>query len=309
MLTLGLLMSLTVHAAPSGGAWVVVSRRSGVSAKKAAEVSAGVAAVLKASGLPSARSPEDLSKCNGKRPCLIELGRKQNVAAMVLLEVGTVLDDGFARAEAVSVEEDGRRLGLAEYEGPLATLSKGLEPIVTRNLVPALKGALGAASTTPELPPPPPPPAPPLVTHVEVAPQPQLPPPAPPVPAVPAAVTEVAKPVEKSSWGPRRVVGSVVALAGVGTLAAAAGTGLGALDQSNAAQRLCPTGQPCTDPAAYAAYRKASGAQTTALMLTGIGAVAVAVGATLFFLELGDDARVSLAPTPQGAAAVFSTRW
>lgn len=310
MLTLCLAMSLT--AAPSGTAsgeaWVVLMRRSGVPQAKAMEIAREVSAQLTASGVPNSAPVEDLSKCNGKKPCLVEAARKKKYPALVLVEVGTVLDDAFARAEAISIEEDGKRLALAEADGKLASLSESLKPKVAASLVGPLQTLLGISP-------------PPVVVA-----QPEPPP-------TPAVEKPVEKPVEQPADKPvvakkplpeieesgdskpfmttQRTVGLVVAGAGAATLIVSGVLGGSAAGAASEYSMLCPTGMQCNNPAAYAAYNKAAGAQNSAMVVAGIGAGVLVTGVIVFLTggastSAGSDTGVSFAPLPGGGAVSVS---
>jgi hypothetical protein len=258
------------------------------------ELAKAAAAQLTDSGIPSVIAVEDLTKCNGKKPCLIDLGRKQKVTAMVFIEVGTVLDEAFARAEAVSIEEDGKSLGVAEAEGRLEALTEGLKARVAVSLVPPLRTLLGLA--TPVV----------AVKEVTVAPVMVEAPPVP-APEKPVAVVVAVEPVpSKPFFTTTRVIGTVIAGLGVGTLVTSGIFGGSAAAAAGQQTSLCPAGQPCTNPAAFAAYNSAASAQNTSLVLLGVGAGLAAVGVVVMLLPSGEATTVSMTPVPGGAAAVVS---
>ncbi len=294
-LSLGLAVLVSVQAAAPGDTWVVLSRRSGVPAPRAMELAVAVAFHLGSTGIPTSTAVDDLTKCNGKKPCLIDLGRKKKVPAMVFVEVGTVLDEAFARAEAVSIEEDGKSVGLAEVEGRLESLTESLKARLSVSLVPPLRTLLGIAAPVVVVAPPP-------------TPMVEAPPPLPPLEPPPAVVVKEQPNPSKPFFTTTRVIGLVVAGAGVGTLIASGVFGGSAAGAAGQQTQLCPPGQPCNNPEAYAAYNSAAAAQNTSLVLLGVGAGLAAVGVVVMLIPSGDApaTTVSMVPLPGGAAASIS---
>ncbi len=297
-LVVGLAVLVSVQAAAPTETWVVLTRRSGVVAPRAMDAAKAVSSQLNASGIPSTLAVEDLTKCNGKKPCLIELGRKKKVPAMVFVEVGTVLDEAFARAEAVSVEEDGKRLGVAEVEGVLETLGDSLKARTALSLVPPLRALLGL--TAPRLANE----APPVAKTEPVV---EAPPPLPE--PEPVLVTQPAAPEGKPFFTGGRIAGLIIAGAGAGTLIASGVFGGSAAGAASQQAKLCPSGQPCTDPAAFKAYNDAAAAQNTSIVLLGVGVGLAAVGVVVMLLPPGADApsaAVTMVPVQGGMAASLS---
>ena len=296
--------------------WVVLSRRSGVAAPKAMEVTKAVSSQLGNSGL-STLSAEDLSKCNGKKPCLLEQGRKNKVAAMVFVEVGTVLDDAFARAEAISVEEDGKRVALAEVEGPIDGLNEAMRAKVKTSLVVPRRQLLGVETPLPaDLDTPPVATGPKMKPEPEPTPEPvaETPPPAPPATQVVATEPEPAKPFFTGG----RIAGVVIAGVGAGVLIASAVAGGVAASNVSQQTSLCPNGMQCSNPAAFTAYNNAASAQNTSVALLGVGLGLAATGVVVMLLAGGssapaqeaapaqESASFSIAPMPGGVAATLS---
>lgn len=298
-LSLGLAVLVSVQAAAPGETWVVLTRRSGVVAPRALEVAKAVSSQLTASGIPSTLAVEDLTKCNGKKPCLVELGRKKKVPAMVFVEVGTVLDEAFARAEAVSVEEDGKRLGVAEVEGVLEALGESIKARTTISLVPPLRGLLGVAAPAPIV----------KETAAVAKPEPVVEAPPPLPEPEPVVVTKPAEPEGKPFFTGGRIAGLIIAGAGVGTLIASGVFGGSAAGGAGEQARLCPAGQQCSNPAAFKAYNDAAAAQNTSVVLLGVGVGLAAAGVVVMLLPTGTDspsAAVTMVPVQGGMAASLS---
>jgi hypothetical protein len=302
-LSLGLAVLVSVQAAAPNEPWVVLMRRSGVAAPKAMEVAKAVSSQLGNSGIPSTMAVEDVTKCNGKKPCLIDLGRKKKVPAMVLVEVGTVLDDAFARAEAISIEEDGKRIGVAEVEGKLESLSEALRARVAVSLVPPLRSLLGIEA---------PPPAEVVKETPPVKPEPvsEVPPPMPPVEKPVEVVTAAPEPESKPFFTGGRVAGLIIAGAGAGTLIVSGIFGGIAAGAAGEQRTLCPEGTQCSNPAAFTAYNNAASAQNTSLVLMGVGVGLAAVGVVVMLIPSGNSeapaASVTMMPVPGGMAASVS---
>jgi hypothetical protein len=303
---LTLCLAMTLSAAPSGEAWVVLMRRSGVPQAKAMEIAKDVSAQLNASGVPNSAPVEDLSKCNGKKPCLVDAARKKKFAAVVLVEVGTVLDDAFARAEAVSVEEDGKRVALAEADGKLASLSETLKTRVASSLVGPLQTLLGIS------------PPPVVVAQPEPPPTPAVEKPAPvvekPVEVVKKPLPEVSDtPEEKPFMTTQRTVGLVVAGGGAAALIVSAILGGSAASAAGQYTSLCPVGMQCTNPEAFKAWQSAAGTQNTALIVMAVGAGLLVTGGIVFLTGGGSatapSADVSFVPLSGGGAAVVSGKF
>ncbi|MFT3712684.1 MAG: hypothetical protein QM817_33965 [Archangium sp.] len=309
---LTLCLAMTLSAAPSGEAYVVLMRRSGVPQAKAMEIAKDVSAQLNASGVPVSAPVDDLSKCNGKKPCLVDAARKKKFAAVVLVEVGTVLDDAFARAEAVSVEEDGKRIALAEADGKLTTLSETLKTRVAVSLVGPLQTLLGISAPPVVVAQPEPPPTPAVEKPVEkpvVAEK--------PVEVVKKPLPEISDtPAEKPFMTTQRTVGLVVAGGGAATLIVSAILGGSAASAAGQYTSLCPAGTQCNNPEAFKAWQSAAGTQNTALVVMAVGAGLLVTGGIVFLTGGGGSAPadapsadVSFVPLQGGGAAVVSGKF
>lgn len=299
-LALAALVSTSSAAAPQ--AWVVLSRKSGVATVKAMELVGDVQTQLV--GVPTTGLPEDLSSCKGKKVCIIDAARKKSVPLVVAIEVGAVLKDGTLRVEALSVEEDGRQLAVAEADGPIDGLVAKASPTLKGSFSEAMRKALGL--TPPPAPKVEPPPPAPLVV---------APPPPPEVkPEPPAAPSSE---LTQSASGPGFFTGSRIvglAAAGVGVALVVVGGVFGAQASSGSARvkELCPVLEGCIRPEAYSAWSDAKRAESTSIVLTIAGAVMAAGGAVIFFLNPGAEApaaSASIVPVPGGAAGSFSLRF
>lgn len=307
-LSLGLTVLLSVQAAAPAETWVVLARTSGVTTTRSLELARAVAAQLNEDGVPSHTAVEDLSTCASKKPCLVDFGRKQKVQAMVLLEVGTVLDDAFVRAEAISVEADGKSMGVTDAESEFSGLEAALKLKISTVLVARLKKALGLGA--------PPPPV------AAVAPSPVVDvPKAAPTSAVltpvdqpkrspPEVVTAPAGPAQPF-FTPRRIVG--VALVGLGAVALAFSTVMWVQTRNRVSEQasLCPSSPVMTCPRydeALVAHSVAVSAQNLALASLGVGGALAIGGSVLLALPTSpaSPTRVSFTPLPGGGAAVLS---
>jgi len=172
-MVVGLVLSVVLAVPPNS--LVVVSKRSGVTAARALEVAAAVQKSLAAGGVP-VTAAEDASKCNGKKVCLVNVGRSKKAISMVLVEVAAVLDDGLGRVEAISLEEDGRSLGVVTHDGPVGTLARELPVKAVATLLAPLRALHGVKDPEPVV-------APPLVSLEADVP--------PPMPAPQASSVEV----------------------------------------------------------------------------------------------------------------------
>lgn len=306
-------MAAALQAAPVNDAWVVVSQRSGVPGPRALELAQEISSVLSKAGVASVTPPADLSECKKKKPCLVEKGRAKGVTAMVLVEIGSVLGDGFGSVEAISVEEFGKRVATVSADGPDASLKELLAQKAVATLTKPLKDLFGVkdkpvvvAPVKPPEPPKvvvtePPPPAPPVVV-AEVLP----PPPSPPV--------EVAKPAEPSSspfFSTARIIG--VSAIGAGVLASALGAGF--LADTAAASKEIDTAcggtrAGCASLAANRAYTRGYQSQGTAVPLLIAGGVLALSGLAVVIVNPGaEPPPVSVSFFPGGASAVFSGVW
>lgn len=306
-----LMVAAALQAAPVNDAWVVISQRSGVPASRALELAQEISSALAKAGVPSTIGPVDLSDCKKKKPCLVEKGRAKGVSAMVLVEVGSVLGDGFGSAEAISVEEFGKRLATVSAEGSDASLKDVLGQKAVATLVKPLKDLFGLKDkpVEPVKPPEPPkvvvteppPPTPPVVT-AEVL---------PPPPAPPLEVATPAQPAPAPFFSTARIVG--VSAIGVGVVAAALG-GVFLSDTAAASKEIdtaCGgTRAGCSSLAANRAYARGYQSQGTALPLLIAGGVMAIAGLAIVIANPGaEPPPVSVSFFPGGAAAVFSTVW
>ncbi|MBL8937794.1 MAG: hypothetical protein JNM69_24740 [Archangium sp.] len=305
-----LLVAAALQAAPVNDAWVVVSQRSGVPGPRSLELAQEISAALAKAGVPSATPPADLSECKKKKPCLVEKARAKGVTAMVLVEIGSVLGDGFGSVEAISVDEFGKRVATVSGEAPDASLKEVLSQKAVATLTKPLKELFGLKDKpvvepvkSPE--PPkvvvtePPPPAPPVVVA-----EPLPPPPAPPA--------EVSKPAESSSFfSTARIIG--VSAIGAGVLASALGAGFLAdtAAASNEIDTACGgTRAGCASLAANRAYSRGYQSQSTAVPLLIAGGVLALSGLAVVIVNPGSEPPpVAVSFFPGGAAAVFSAVW
>ncbi len=298
---------------------VVVTRREGVSKVQSTEVASHCADVLRKGGLAVADKPVDGLSCGGKKSCLVALGRKSQHSVLVLLETATILDDGVLRAEAVSIEEDGKRLAVSEYEGSLATPAL-LTPTFTKLVAPLLKATQGKAAAAQAVPPPPDP---------VVAPQAQAKPPepaavTPPEPAptpvsAPAAVT-VTPPAATGPSG-RTIAAVVLLAAGVAAGVGAGVAGGQALAENEKVSMLCPVRNQCVDPQmptrvnpeATAAAERARSAQTAGIILAASGGALAVTGLVLLVTGTPPPApeapKVSVWAAPGAVSASLSLPW
>jgi hypothetical protein len=290
MVTLALTLSLVVSAADlKPEAWVVVTKRSGVSKAAALDLARTLSETLAAKGVPTAKTPGDLTSCNAKLPCLVREATKNQVGMLVTVEAGSVLDDVLVHADALSVDDDGKKVASWDFEGKAARFDAEAKARVDAQLVPAIKKALGLGA-----PPPPPPavtPPPAVVATAPVTVEP--PPPAPPVVQAPPTVKTEA---ESAGMSGGRIAGLVVG--GVGVAALATGAVFGIMASSNNAQRLklCPADAACNNPQAFTLYNTAASQQNLSTAMLIGGGVLAAAGVTLFILDLGGGSTVQAAP-------------
>lgn len=278
-------ISTTHAAAPQ--AWVVLSRRAGITSPKAMAAATEVASKLK--GVPMAAAVEDLTSCKAKRVCLVEAARKKQAAVLVTVEVGSVLDEATLRVEGLSIDEDGKSLGIVEADGTLPTLVTKAEPKLAGDFSTTLRTTLGL--TPPPQPKVEPPPVVPMVTAPP--PEPKKQPEVTPPPVETPVVVAEAKPF----FTPGRIAG--VAVAGAGAAALVVGGVFGAQASAGAAKvkMLCPDAQ-CTNPEAFTTYNQAAQSQNLGVALSVAGGVALAAGAVVFLINPGGDA-------PPAASAVI----
>ena len=297
MLSLALCAVVSTSHAATPQAWVVLSRRSGITSPKAMATANEVASKLK--GVPMAAAVEDLTTCKAKRVCLVEAARKKQAAVLVTVEVGSVLDEATLRVEGLSIDEDGKSLGIVEADGTLATLVTKAEPKLAGDFSTTLRSTLGL--TPPPQPKVEPPPVVPMVT---AQPEPKKPEVTQPPPVETPVVVAEAKPF----FTPGRIAG--VAVAGAGAAALVVGGVFGAQASAGAAKvkMLCPDAQ-CTNPEAFTTYNQAAQSQNLGVALSVAGGVAIAAGAVVFLINPGAEAPAASAvvvPVQGGVMSSFS---
>jgi hypothetical protein len=310
-MVVGLVLSVVLAAPPS--AFVVLSKRSGVATPRALEVATAVQKSLAAGSVPLGKV-EDGSKCNGKRACLIALGRRTHAVSLVLVEVGAVLDEAVARVEAISVEEDGRSLGVVKHEGPLRTLAEDLATKVSGALLQPLRELHGLKDPEPLV-------APPVVTVEAPPPLPLPEPSAPgpvPVPAVekPIVITPAvasAAPAKPFFTGPR-IAALAIGAAGVGTLFGALIEGLRSGGYARQRDAACADVVPCTDRYGVANANASARTGQAALILSIIGSGLLVTAGVVFIVDFAvgqkkATATVLLAPVPGGAVLGWAAQF
>jgi hypothetical protein len=269
-------------------AMVVISKRSGLARGPALELARAFAESLKTANVPVPAPVEELS-CNGKVPCLVDAARKKGFAVLVAIELGSALGDVVLHSEALSIDEDGKKIATWDEEGPQATVVSKLTGLAA-DFAPAIRKALGlgtpaaavASAEPPPIPPPAPPPEPARVTGVEKT---QAPPPPP-------------------GWGNSKKAG--LSMIGVGAVGLITSGVLGGLTLSTVSQRdqLCPG--VCTNPRAFALDASARTTQLAGIVTAiGSGLVAVA-GTVLFVVHL--DSRTALIPSVSEEAMMVTVR-
>lgn len=280
-------------------AWVVVTKRSGVAKAAALEVGKTVSDTLSANGVPNSTEPGDLTACNAKRVCLIEAALKKKVAVLVTVEVASVLEDVVIHTEALSVEEDGKKVGAFDFEGPVRQFSADAAKVALDSFVPAIRSTLGIAAAPVAKP------VEPVKDTIVAAPPPE----AKPAPAevVAAPPPEVARPVASKGLRMSQIAGIAVGAVGVIGLGVGIGMGVKAMGDAGQKNQLCPAGKPCTNPAAYTAFNDARSAQNLAIPFAVVGGVLVAAGATLLLVDFGGgDVHVTPTASPSGAGAALT---
>jgi hypothetical protein len=207
---------------------------------------------------------------------------------LVLLDLGKVLDDVVLHSEALSIDEDGRKLNVYDDEGALADIQKGLGKLEVA-FVPAIRGALGLS-------------APPSTPEIAVAPtsepvKPAVEPAAvkPPPPSSPAVSSS-----SSSGWSGSKIAG--LAVLGVGAAGLITGGVFGILTLGTVSKRntLCPAGTVCTSAEAFSLDKSARTTQTVGLISAIAGGVLAAAGATLFFVDFGGGSSATVTPETRG---------
>lgn len=294
MLSLALCAVVSTSHAATPQAWVVLSRRTGITSPKAMAAATDVASKLK--GVPMAAAVEDLTTCKAKRVCLVEAARKKQAAVLVTVEVGAVLDDATLRVEGLSIDEDGKSLGVVEADGALAALVTKAEPKLSGEFSTTLRNTLGL--TPPPQPKVEPPPVVPMVTALPPETKPEV------APVVTPVVVAEAKPF----FTPGRIAGVAVAGAGAGGLIVGGVFGAQASAGAAKVKMLCPDAQ-CTNPEAFTTYNQAAQSQNLGVALSVAGGVALVAGAVVFLINPGGDAPAASAvvvPVQGGVMSSFS---
>ena len=252
-------------------AFVVISKRSGLARGPALELGRAFADALKTAGVPVPSDIEEVNCSSGKVTCLVDAARKKGAAVVVTLELGSVLGDVVLHSEALSVDEDGKKLSSWDEEGPLATLKSKLSGLST-SFAPAIVTALGLNKPVAAAP------------VVETS---ALVPPPPPVWVAPPTVAIDARPVEPAGWSNPRRAGAVMMGVGAGGLIASAV--LGGLTLSTVGQRnaICPG--VCTSPKAFELDRSARSTQTIGIIMAVGGGLVAATGTVMFMVNAGED--------------------
>lgn len=280
---------------------VALSRHAGIAAPRALAIATEVQAKLV--GVPTAPPVVDFTACKTKRVCLLTSARNAGASVVVTVEVSSVLDDGALRVEALSVDDDGARIGLVKANGAVSELVKAATPELTEAFSSALRTTLGL------VPPPPPPtvvePAPTPTPLVEAPPPPPMVPVTAPAPSreVPASVTQAA---EAPFFSTSRLAGVGVGGAGAAALVAAGVFGLEAMSAAARAHQVCPPGPPCAETTALGDYTRAVHAQNTGVTLAVGGGVALVTGALLLWLNPGapePTVHALVVPVPGGVSA------
>jgi hypothetical protein len=115
------LMTFLMQAAPEQtGAVALVTRRSGATAPIAANILRDLRKALADAGVQSPLSNEELSQqliglgikdpksCEGKKPCVLELGRQLKVAYVVSVSVGQIAKDISISLETIRISDGAR---------------------------------------------------------------------------------------------------------------------------------------------------------------------------------------------------------
>ncbi len=262
---------------PQPTAWVALARRQGIAATTANERLAELEAQLAAARVPLAAAG-DVTSCQRKLACIVKAARARGAQWVVIVEVARVLEQEIVKLDVVSVEEDGRRLASAIYDGPAAQAREGMAEQVKAKVLPALAPLIPAAPP-PAAPPPAPAPAP------EEKPDPVVIAPATPAPQpVPAPVIVTEPPPPPKHGFDLRVPGFIAAALGVGGLGTAVALGVLTLQQSSVYSERCGMLAQCNDTAALRAYDRAATFQDAGLAAAVTGAALLAAGLVLIFL-------------------------
>ncbi len=302
MSILALVCAAQLGAAPPANVGVVLTRREGVTKSQAQVVVQATVDTLKEGGL-SVAPPMDAGSCGTKRTCLVGLARRQQLEILVVLEVANVLDEGVLRAEAVSVDEDGKRVALVEYEGALgkaAPLRSALTKLVAPAHATLNAGKAAPVPTAPAVVVAPPTPAP----AVDPAPAVVTPTPTPapagqpvgepaaaqqPVAMAPAASNVSAAPTA-ASGSASLLVGVALLIAGGAGVAGSAVFGGLALAETGKVDALCPVRNRCSNLAtANTFFDNAERWQTIGLVSMIAGGALAATGLVLILARPAKD--------------------
>jgi hypothetical protein len=164
-MSLVILVCLSLAAAPTAG--VVVAKRNGVSRGVALSRAEAVRSALGDSFATIA--VEDLTACNGKRPCLVREARQRGWSVLVIIETATVLGDALLNAVLLSVDDDGREVERVSLQAREAELMTQLAPATQKLRAELEKLVATPVATRVETKPDPEPPAPSVKT-VELSP-------------------------------------------------------------------------------------------------------------------------------------------
>ena len=248
---------------------VIEARRSGVNVKDSQSVVQFVAAELVKAGFRAEAMFKGVPSCQGKKPCLLAFGKKLKVPVLVTVESVAVLEDATVRIEAMSIEEDGKRLGVTTHNGVLSN-REGIA-LRVRELIPGLEKVV--TMQKPEEPV-----KPPVVAPVVVAPVVK--------PVEPPVVITEPQPTEKTPFFTnQRVAGAVVGVTGVALLAAGAAFGFEALREDKAIDTACGGAAnrgTCMNEEATRAYSRAKLNEGLGIGLAAGGGAAVVTGVILF---------------------------
>jgi hypothetical protein len=302
-MSLSLLVALAL-AAQTHDVAVIETRRSGVSKKESAALVQLVADELVKGGVRAA-VVEAASNCQGKRQCLSAVGQKLGVAVLVTVETASVLDEVTVRVESISVDEDGKRLGVFDYTGDLT--KKGVIAPKIAALIPLMERVVTVKKVEPVA-------VKPVETVVikpadSIAVKPAEPivvkqvDPSSMKSADPIVIEKKGATVEKPFFNSTRTIGAIVGGLGV----AALGTGFAFLGMASGKSKeidgYCGGDAARTNctPDAITKYAEAQSQQTIGIGLAAGGGAALVTGALL--LLLGGDSESTPVPVALSASA------
>src|SRR5689334_19727218 len=119
------LVLVVLAQSPQPKAWVALARKQGVAQAAASEQLADLSAQLSAAGVQLAPAG-DVTSCQRKLACIVKAARAQGAQSVVLVELARVLEQEIVKVDVISVEEDGRKLASAIYDGPAAQAREGI---------------------------------------------------------------------------------------------------------------------------------------------------------------------------------------